>query len=234
MVRTDGVMPLEPGGRRTHCVRCGTCCMKGGPTLHTDDAALFEKGVLKRNELYTLRRGEVVRNIDETLMTLEQEMIKIKGQDKAWTCVFYDDDQKGCRIYEHRPMECRALKCWDLRELNEVMGMPRLQRKHLIHSDDGILKIIGAHERRCSYAILEASVKGLQEPDAEEGVEKILDLLHYDDHMRLVLIEKLGLNPGAMDFFFGRPLATTIRMFGLCVKQEGNTSVLVPLESHGS
>lgn len=234
MVKTNRLMPVEPGEHRTHCIRCGTCCMKGGPTLHRDDATLLEEGVLKKNNLYTLRKGEVVRNIDETLMALEQEMIKIRGQDEAWTCIFYDDDQKGCKIYDHRPIECRALKCWDLREFDEVMAKPRLQRKHLIHPDDRILKIIGAHERRCSYAILEASAKGLQGPDAEKAVEKILDLLHYDDHMRLVLIEKLGLAPSAMDFFFGRPLTTTIRMFGLCVKQEGDTLLLAPLESHRS
>jgi Fe-S-cluster containining protein len=223
---------MEPGDRRTHCIRCGTCCMKGGPTLHRDDAPLFEAGVLKKNHLYTLRTGEVVRKIDQTLMALEREMIKIKGQDEAWTCMFYDDAQKGCRIYDHRPIECRALKCWDLQELHEVMAKPRLQRKHLINPDDGILKIIGAHEQRCAYAILEASVKELQGPDAEKAVEKILDLLQYDDHMRLFLIEKLNLDPGMMDFFFGRPLTTTIRVFGLCVKQEGGTFLLAPLESH--
>ena len=208
--------------------------MKGGPTLHEDDAALFEKGILKQNNLFTLRKGEVVRNTDDTLMALEQEMIKIKGRGEAWTCMFYDDEQKECRIYDQRPIECRALKCWDLRKLNEAMAKPRLQRKHLINPDDGILKIIGAHEQRCSYEILEASVQGLRGPDADKAVEKILDLLRYDEYTRLFLIEKLNLDPNAMDFFFGRPLTTTIRMFGLCVKQEGDTPLLAPLESHSS
>jgi Fe-S-cluster containining protein len=208
--------------------------MKGGPTLHEDDTTLFEEGILKKNNLYTLRKGEVVRNMDDTLMALEQEMIKIKGRGEAWTCMFYDDDQKECRIYDQRPIECRALKCWDLRKLNEVMAKPRLQRKHLINPDDGILKIIGAHEQRCSYEILETFVKGLGGPHAEKAVEKILDLLRYDEYTRLFLIEKLKLDPSAMDFFFGRPLTTTIRMFGLCVKQEGGTFLLAPLESHRS
>lgn len=208
--------------------------MKGGPTLHEDDTTLFEEGIVKKNNLYTLRKGEVVRNTDDTLMVLEQEMIKIKGRGEAWTCMFYDDDQKECRIYDQRPIECRALKCWDLRKLNAAMAKPRLQRKHLINPDDGILKIIGAHEQRCSYELLEASVQGLRGPDADKAVEKILDLLRYDEYTRLFLIEKLNLDPNAMDFFFGRPLTTTIRMFGLCVKQEGDTLLLAPLESHRS
>jgi len=227
-------MPGKPGQHRTHCIRCGTCCMKGGPTLHEDDTTLFEEGIVKKNNLYTLRKGEVVRNTDDTLMALEQEMIKIKGRGEAWTCMFYDEDQKACRIYDQRPIECRALKCWDLRKLNEAMAKPRLQRKHLINPDDGILKIIGAHEQRCSYEILETSVQGLRGPDADKAVEKILDLLRYDQYTRLFLIEKLNLDPNAMDFFFGRPLTTTIRMFGLCVKPEGDTLLLAPLESHRS
>jgi Fe-S-cluster containining protein len=208
--------------------------MKGGPTLHRDDARLFEAGVLKKNHLYTLRTGEVVRKTDQTLMVLEQEMIKIRGQDEAWTCMFYDDAQRGCRIYDHRPIECRALKCWDLHELHEVMATPRLERKHLIHPDDGIIEIIAAHEQRCSYALLEAWVKELEGPHAEKAVEKILDLLQYDDYMRAFLIEKLNLDPGMMDFFFGRPLTATIRMFGLCTRKEGGTFFLAPLKSHGS
>ncbi|MGD8513174.1 MAG: YkgJ family cysteine cluster protein [Deltaproteobacteria bacterium] len=234
MVKANRLMAEKSGQHRTHCIRCGTCCMKGGPTLHEDDTTLFEEGILKKTNLYTLRKGEVVRNTDDTLMALEQEMIKIKGRNEAWTCMFYDDEQKECRIYDQRPIECRALKCWDLRKLNEVMAKPRLQRKHLINPDDGMLKIIGAHEQKCSYEILEAFVKKLGGPDAEKAVEKILDLLRYDEYTRLFLIEKLNLDPSAMDFFFGRPLTTTIRMFGLCVKQEGDTFLLAPLEPHGS
>jgi len=234
MVKANRLMPGKPGQHRTHCIRCGTCCMKGGPTLHEDDTTLFEEGILKKNNLYTLRKGEVVRNTDDGLMALEQEMIKIKGRGEAWTCMFYDDDLKECTIYDQRPIECRALKCWDLRNLNEVMAKPRLQRKHLINPDDGILKIIGAHEQRCSYEILEQSVQGLRGPAAEKAVEKILDLLHYDECTRLFLLEKSNLDPNAMDFFFGRPLTTTIRMFGLCVKKQGDTLLLTPMESHRS
>lgn len=208
--------------------------MNGGPTLHEEDAVLFSKGILKRTDVYTLRKGEVVRNTDDTLMTLEKEIIKIKGQGEAWTCMFYDDEGRGCRIYERRPVECRALKCWDLRGFRQVMASPCLQRADLIKRDDGILKIIGAHDRRCSYEALGSAIKGLQGSDSDKAVEKILDLLRYDHHMRPFLREKLKVDPNAMDFFFGRPLTTTIRMFGLCVKQEGDTFLLAPMESHTS
>lgn len=234
MVKANHMIPKGEETSRTHCIRCGTCCMKGGPTLHEEDGILFAKGILERSHVYTLRKGEVVRNIDDTLVVLEQEIIKIKGQLEAWTCMFYDDDQRACRIYDHRPLECRALKCWDLRGFKEVMARPCLLRRDLIKPDDGILKIIGAHEQRCAYETLESVVRRLQGPDSDKTVGKILDLLQYDHYMRPFLAERLKVDPNEMDFLFGRPLTTTIRMFGLCVKQEGDTFLLVPLESHES
>ena len=208
--------------------------MKGGPTLHGEDAPLFAEGILEKDHVYTLRKGEAVRDIDDTLIVLEQEIVKIKGEREAWTCLFYDGDQGECKIYDHRPIECRALKCWDLREFKEVMARPRLQRRDLIHPDHDIFKIIDAHEQRCAYETLESAVKGLQGPDPEEAVEMILDLLQYDYYMRPLLTEKLNLPPETLDFLFGRALTTTIRMFGLCVTQEGDSFVLGPADSHSS
>lgn len=229
MVKTNHIMPGRKDTTRTHCIRCGTCCMKGGPTLHEEDAPMFAKDVLKRPHVYTLRKGEVVRNIDDNLMVLEREIIKIKGQGEAWSCMFYDKDQSACKIYKDRPVECRALKCWDLRGFDEVMAKPCLQRRDLIKPGDGILKIIGAHEQRCAYETLESAVKGLQGYDSDKAVEKILDLLQYDHYIRQFFGERLKLDANVMDFIFGRPLTSTIRMFGLCVKQEGDNFILEPV-----
>ena len=234
MVKTEHRMPESEGPPRTECIRCGTCCMKGGPTLHENDATLFTNGVLDKTQVYTLRKGEVVRNIDDTLMILEREMIKIKGEGEAWSCMFFDYDDKGCRIYQDRPVECRALKCWDPCDLVEVMARPCLQRTNLVNPDDGIIEIMGAHEQRCAYETLESAVRRLRGRDSDKTVGKLLDLLQYDHYMRPFFAEKLKVAPNEMDFFFGRPLTTTIRMFGLCVKQEGDTFLLVPLESHES
>jgi Fe-S-cluster containining protein len=220
-------------GPRTHCIRCGTCCMKGGPTLHREDLDLFAGGAVRTSDLYTLRKGEVVRDLDEALMVLEEEMVKIKGQGETWSCVFYDQEQSACGIYGKRPLECRAMKCWDLSELKKAMATARVRRTDLLKPGDGPVKIIDAHEKRCSHGALEASIRKLQGARAEDAVQEILDLLQYDHHVRSFLAEKLGLDPEVMDFLFGRPLTKTIRMFGLQVKQEGQTFTLVPVEKHG-
>jgi Fe-S-cluster containining protein len=200
--------------------------MKGGPTLHKEDGVLFSQGVLNKTDVYTLRKGEVVRNIDDTLMVIEQEMIKIKGEGDSWSCMFYDEEENACKIYQDRPAECRALQCWDLKSLREAMTRPGLQRADLMDPDDGLRRIIEAHEEKCAYATLDESVKGLQGTDSEGAAEKILDLLQYDAYLRPFLAEKLKMDPNVMDFLFGRPLKTTIRMHGLCVKEEGDGFLL--------
>jgi Fe-S-cluster containining protein len=227
MGRTHHTMAGGRGASRTHCIRCGTCCLKGGPALHREDAPLFAKGILTRDQVYTLRRGEVIRDIDDALMVLEEEMLKIKGQAEGWTCIFYDDLTE-CRIYDHRPAECRALKCWDLKDIKAVMARPRLKRRDLLGPDHEILKIIDAHEKRCAYGTLESAVRGLEGPHPEGAVEAILDLLQYDHYMRPLIGEKLNIPASAMDFLFGRALTTTIGMFGLRVRQEDDSFILMP------
>lgn len=169
----------------------------------------------------------VFNNIKETMLVLPEEIIKIKGRDKEWTCMFYDDEHNACTIYEHRPIECRLLKCWDTRELEGIFMKRLLQRSHLIAPQDGILQIMGAHEKRCSYARLRRLVEELKGPDSETAIEMILDLLQYDHYFRPFISEKLKIDSEETAFFFGRPLVKTINMFGLEVKQKGNDFWLV-------
>ncbi len=44
---------------RTYCIRCGTCCMKGGPVLHQQDKAILLEGYAGHQHLITLRKGEM-------------------------------------------------------------------------------------------------------------------------------------------------------------------------------
>ena len=186
-------------------------------------------GIIDKRHLYTLRKGEVVRNIDDTLEPLNHEIIKIKGVgEDTWACRFYDSSEKTCRIYSHRPVECQALKCWDPDPLRQVMTLPYLQRTHFLKPGEDIQKIIVAHEDRCAYQTMANAVDALNGPAATGAAEQILDLLHYDHVVRTFVPEKLKLSPETMDFFFGRPMTTTIHMYGLDVRQEGDDFRLVP------
>ena len=212
---------------RDHCIRCGECCLKASPTLQVQDRLLVVNNQIKKEDLYTIRRGELVRdNISDALVVTHTELIKIKERDgEARGCVFYDEAGKACTIYAHRPVQCSAFRCWDTAAFMEVYKGPKLMRRQVLE-DRVLLGLIEEHEKRCSYAVLEEQARQI-ESKGEEVVERILDLLKFEYHLRPFVCEKLGLNPDEMDFFFGRPLTKTITMFELRVIREPDGSFLL-------
>ena len=92
---------------RTHCIRCGECCLEGSPSLHTKDLKLIDKGDIERRILYTIRKGELVRdNVQGKMVIIDQEMIKLKEKlgDRGG-CSLYNEREKACLKYEKRPIE---------------------------------------------------------------------------------------------------------------------------------
>jgi Fe-S-cluster containining protein len=203
---------------RTHCIRCGECCLRSSPTLQSQDLSLVEAGDIAARDLYTIRKGELVwDNVIEALTIARQEVLKIKEKQKGG-CIFYNDTAKACMIYEKRPAQCSAMACWDTTEFVKVYEGPKLMREDVI-KDRVLLSLMEAHEKRCSYEELQSHVEAV-EKEGEKAVEKIIELLKFDFQMRPFLVQKLGLNSEELDFLFGRPLADTIVMFGLRVIRE--------------
>ena len=212
---------------RTHCIRCGECCMKSSPTLQANDLPLVRGGFLRMEQLYTIRQGEMVRdNVHGGIVPADQEMIKVReSKVRKGYCIFYDEEKKACAIYEKRPAQCAALKCWDPSEFMEVYGSPKLHRQDVIES--GVfLGLMEEQEKRCSYALLQEHVSRIPE-DGEKAVESLLDLLKFDFHLRPFLVQKLGLRQEETDFFFGRPLIETIVGFGLKVQRQADGGFLL-------
>ncbi len=216
-----GMNSEEP---RTHCIRCGECCRTSSPTLHAKDLALVSGGYLRIEHLCTIRQGELVRdNVHGGLVPADQEMIKVR--EKMGGCAYYTGEKKACSIYENRPAQCATLKCWDTAEFMELYRSPKLRRQDVI--DNGILLgLIEEQEKRCSYAVLHDHVHRISE-DGEKSVERILELLKFDFHLRPFLSQKLELRMEEMDFFFGRPLTETIVMFGLKVERQPDGGFLL-------
>jgi len=212
---------------RTHCIRCGECCLKSSPTLHVKDLALVVSGSLRMEHLYTLRKGELVMdNVHGGIVPADQEMIKVKEKRAGGrTCTFYAEQEKACALYEKRPAQCASLKCWDTVEFMELYRSPKLRRQDVLESGV-LLGVIEEQEKRCSYATLCDHVLRISE-EGEKAVEKILELLKFDFHLRPFLAQKLGLRIEDMDFFFGRPLTETIVMFGLKVERQPDGGFLL-------
>ncbi|CAN2041602.1 Zinc/iron-chelating domain-containing protein [Candidatus Magnetomoraceae bacterium gMMP-15] len=190
------------------CKQCGTCCRKGGPALHIHDISLVENGIIKWKDLYTLRKGELAMdNVAGRLIPLNQEIIKLKGRSGGWTCIFFENQTNKCSIYQNRPVECSALKCWDTRDIEELYAIDRLNRSVMISKDSWLWELIKDHEKKCSYA----KVKQLMlEKISQKARKKLSEIIAYDFHIRSLITEKAGIDPLNSDFLFGRPLKVTV------------------------
>ena len=74
-----GVLVKAAYATRPHCVRCGTCCTEGSPTLVREDINLFTKNILKPEHVFTIREGEAVYdNRTEQTTSSDYEAIKIR------------------------------------------------------------------------------------------------------------------------------------------------------------
>jgi Fe-S-cluster containining protein len=108
---------------RPYCVRCGECCLHGSPSLHVEDLALIDNGILSPCDLYTVRKGERVKlTLEGQVGVAEQEVIKIKEKSKNGQCIFYREQSRECAIYEHRPLQCQLQACWDPEPLKQLLG----------------------------------------------------------------------------------------------------------------
>ncbi|RJR47492.1 MAG: YkgJ family cysteine cluster protein [Desulfobacteraceae bacterium] len=219
--------------QRTHCIRCGECCLGSSPSLHTEDLPLLDTGVIPRHSLFTIREGETVwDNIERRVAVAAREMIKIRERSGGGGCIFYEEAAKVCSIYLHRPAQCRALKCWDTSDFRKVHSTPKLERSHLLSG--GALSLIAAHEKRCGYARLKDLVECIRR-DGEEPVQEILNMLKFDFRLRPLASERLGIDGLEMDFLFGRPLIRTIESYGLTVVRADGSFLLTtaPQEKRG-
>ncbi len=218
---------------RTECERCGECCRAGGPALHLADVELFERGVLGYRHVYTLRAGEVVHEqVRGGLVRLEAEMIKVKsigmGVVAERTCGFYNPDGSGCDVYADRPVECRALKCWDTADLEMMYLRDRLTRNDLIRPDSALGQVIADHEKACPAWRMWDLVSALDKGEAG-AAQEVLSLVRFDESMRQAFMYKAQVGAEYLDLFFGRPLAAAIHQFGLEMEDREGTLLVRPM-----
>lgn len=204
------------------CQRCGTCCQKGGPSFHQADKALIESGEIPSKYLYTIRKGEMAYdNVRQCLEPVGSDIIKIKGKGNSWTCLFFDEAQAACTIYDNRPIECRALKCWDTAELEALYAQKRLKREDLLADIEGLWDLIKNHQQRCNYDTILALIKAINSNQPGNARQKLAEIIQFDNEIRKLVVSQGELNADMLDFLFGRPLNQTLKNFGLSVKMKG-------------
>lgn len=218
---------LRPENSDSKCIRCGTCCEKGGPGFHQEDRVLIDKGLIPSRCLYTIRKGELAYdNVQKCLMPVDSDIIKIKGKADSWTCVFFDEPNKRCSIYDDRPRECRALKCWDTRELEKMYAGHRLTRRELISEVEGLWELIQDHQKRCDYAGIQDLIQELDSSREDNARRQLGEIIKYDIEIRELVVSKGGMDPEMLDFLFGRPLTKTLPNYGIKIRQDGEKTII--------
>lgn len=221
MAKKTGDLNLDPlldrsKNKITECIKCCTCCSKGGPALHKEDKTLLDEGKLHGRFLYTIRQGEPVEdNVKGDIIFAPTDIIKIKSRDGSEACLFGNYQKKECSIYESRPQECKILQCWDTKALEDFYEKDRLTRKDVLGHIEGLWDLIEEHQDKCSYEHISEILQKTPSPISGKAKEELLSIVAYDLEIRELVINQTDTDPNLIDFLFGRPLKQTLRRFGL-------------------
>lgn len=202
---------------RNKCERCGTCCTRGGPALHSIDQILFSEKRLNPAQLITVRNGEPAFYPGSAKPVAAQgEIVKIKGKPGEWTCIFFEENSAKCAIYKYRPIECSLLKCWDPEELENIAGRDLLSRFDIIAPDDAMLPIITKHEEQCTLKKIVPLIFKLRKKELQQQtLQQLQDLVNIDLGIRSQAGKTFQLSLDLELFYLGRPLFKILEEFGI-------------------
>ncbi|WP_239057866.1 YkgJ family cysteine cluster protein [Pseudodesulfovibrio sp. JC047] len=213
----------KPITDKTRCRRCGDCCRKGGPALHTADLPLIQDGTIALTDIVTLRPGEwVYDQPKQAVAPLSEEMLKIKGRDGTWTCMYFSPEGNTCGMYSTRPIECEVLFCEDIEPLKAMYEKDRLKRADLMPEGHPLLALMAEHDEKCAPHAMEILAKAARDGDHQAG-EDLKEMVVFDQEIRRLVPEKTGMSVDMNDFFFGRPLRILLAGMNIKTYEAGGT-----------
>lgn len=206
---------------QTSCKQCGVCCTKGGAALHGADITLLSQGDIPRRDLITIRQGEFAHNpVSDTIVATKNEIIKLRGTSKEWTCCYYDPVSNGCRIYDNRPVACSTLKCWDPKESLELVETDLLSRFEILEDEKSLQELVQEYERTCPLPDFTSLNQELEKHPART-LEQLEASVNRDLEFRNRAVAASAQVLEEEMFLFGRPLFQLLQSFGLQVYQSG-------------
>jgi len=203
---------------QTECKKCGNCCRQGGPALHERDLALIRDGKIPISSLITIKKGELTHNpVTGAIQPAGVELVKIIGKGQQWECCYYDEE-RGCKIYENRPQACGLLKCWDTKDLLDLVEKETLSRLDILGSDDPLVSAITEHEHICPCPdLLYIRDYGSRLPaERKKDLEK---QIRDDLQFRTRVIRDFNLKLSEELFYFGRPLFQLLQPLGAIISE---------------
>lgn len=204
------------------CKKCGNCCKKGGPALHSGDVNLVQNSKLPISSLITIRKGELAHNpLVNRVQPVENELVKIIGTGRAWDCCYYDNDS-GCTIYDSRPESCRVLECWNTGKSQELIEHDTLSRLDILGEDHPLVPVIRQHEKVCSCEGLGYIRDNYNSLSVQRKTE-VEKLVRADLRFRERVINDYELKLSDELFYFGRPFFQLLQPLGVRVSESQGT-----------
>lgn len=198
------------------CKRCGACCIKGGPVLHKEDLPLLYS-LLVPEVLVTIRKGEPVYHpVEDRLVELPLDIIKIKAKPGENSCMFFDAKGMACSIYDQRPLECKAFKCWDTQEAEGLFLFDVLDKRDIFPSGSAFIEVIAAYDQRFPPKEIFSMIFEARDllDSGKETLAALTDIAIKDKIFRDKIQETFGIKAEALDFFLGRSVFELQRQYG--------------------
>ena len=196
--------------------------------MHVQDKYLVHKNHLEKKYLLLLRSGEpVIDNITGNMQLLHEEMFKVRGKsDSNWECIFFNPENNMCGIYDHRPYQCRILKCWDTSEIEAKYNRERLGRKEILDRNSGLWELIVYYEQHCALSEI---INYCRDASHKNPIElpEIKEKIIFDRDFRKSFIHKTGADARMLSFYFGRPLEQILVLLNRYIKMDPEKTGLI-------
>jgi Fe-S-cluster containining protein len=211
---------------RPFCVRCGDCCKNAGPTLFAGDEAVLHEGHVSHAMLRTLRAGEEVwsHQVGERVV-LEREIVMISPA-LAGNCPLYDMGSHTCTAYDVRPAQCRAQKCWDTSDSDQLSTWSGLTRLDLLEDDDPLREVLEAHDRDASPSRMRELAEPAIDGD-DDAIAEIGAMLDADRTIRHDVVARELAPQSALPFLLGRPLDMIAAALGMAIGRGWDQKVTI-------
>ncbi len=187
--------------------------------MHSRDLALIEEGLLSFEQLITIRKGELAHDpVTDAIAPVKSELLKISGKKGSWACIFYDKARNGCTIYDHRPLACGVLKCWDTDEILKLSGKDLLSRLDIVKEGDPLRKQLIEHEELFPLPDLKTISKTISR-SSKKTVKKLERISNKDLAWRIRAVDGFNLSVAQELFYFGRPLFQLLTPLGFTSRE---------------
>ena len=95
--------PWYQRGLNFQCTGCGDCCTGAPGYVWVNKAEIEAMAALLKMDFDKFQKKYV------RLIGIRKSLLEFANGD----CVFFDNQQRGCKIYDARPSQCRTWPFWD-------------------------------------------------------------------------------------------------------------------------